>query len=339
MQEIVEMSTRELNRLKVLAQVQQKKLTQLLAAKQLNISERHVRNLLRKIEANGDKAIISKKRGKMSNHTLPLALKTKTLDLIRKHYPDFGPKLANEYLKNEHNIDISNETLRLWMTKERIWIPKVDRKKLHLPRERRGAFGELIQIDGSHHDWFEGRSPPCVLMVMIDDATSTITSLFFAESESLEAYYQVFARHLQTYGIPMALYGDRCSTLTPRDPRRSKDTTQFQLSLKELNCKLILALSPQAKGRVERVNRTLQDRLVKRLRIRGIDTIEEANKMLEEYRREHNEFFSKRPSEQIDAHRPLEGLSLDHVLCIRKTRTLYKDFVVQFENNFYRISS
>lgn len=339
MQEIVEMSTKELTRLKVLSQVQHKKLTQILAAKQLNLSERQVRNLLRKIETHGDKAIISQKRGKAGNHSLPITLKTKSLDLVKEHYLDFGPKLANEYLKNEHNINISNETLRLWMVKEGIWLPKVERKKLHLIRERRGSFGELIQVDGSHHDWFEGRRAPCVLMVMIDDATSMITSLYFAESESLHAYYQVFAKHLKTYGIPMALYGDRCSTLTPREPKGSKDTTQFQLALKELNCKLILALSPQAKGRVERANRTLQNRLVKMLRLRKISTIEEANMMLEEYRMEHNKLFSKRTSEQVNAHRSLEGICLDHVLCIRKTRTLYKDFVVQFENSFYKISS
>lgn len=339
MQEIVEMSIKELNRLKILTLVQQKKLTQVLAAQQLNISERQVRNLLRKIEAHGDKAIVSQKRGKAGNHSLPLTLITKSIALVKEHYLDFGPKLANEYLKNEHGINISNETLRLWMIKERIWLPKVERKKLHLMRERRGSFGELIQVDGSHHDWFEGRRAPCVLMVMIDDATSTITSLYFAESESLYAYYQVFAKHLKTYGIPMALYGDRCSTLTPRSPKTSKDTTQFQLALKELNCKLILALSPQAKGRVERANRTLQNRLIKMLRLRKISTIEEANRMLEEYRLEHNKLFSKRTSEQLNAHRSLEGICLDHVLCMRKTRALSKDFVVQFDNNFYKIFS
>jgi hypothetical protein len=193
-------------------------------------------------------------------------------------------------------------------------------------------------VDGSHHDWFEGRLAACVLMVFIDDATSTITSMHFSESESLEAYYQTLKKHLNTYGIPLSIYGDRCAVLTARSPKDSKDMTQFQRTLKELGCKLILALSPEAKGRVERVNRTLQDRLVKELRLRGISTIEEANSFLEEYRKRHNQLFSKRPNEQIDAHRSLEGICVEHALCVRETRTLDKNFIVQFKGTFYQVS-
>lgn len=333
------MTTKELERIKVLSQVRDRKLSQILASKILGISDRQIRKLLKKIELHGDKSILSKKRGKPSNRCLPNDLKSNVLKLIKTHYVDFGPKLAGEYLRDNHRICVSKETLRRWMIEAKIWIPKNKRsKKLHPLRERRRAFGELIQVDGSHHDWFEGRGPSCVLMVFIDDATSKITSLHFAKGETLEAYYRGLEKHLNKYGIPLSIYGDKCSVLVARSPK-DENFTQFHRSLKELNCELILALSPQAKGKVERVNRTLQDRLVKELRLKGISTIEEANAVVDEYIKKHNKLFSKKPSEQANAHRSLEGICLKNVLCTRKTRTLSKDFIVQFENTFYKISS
>lgn len=335
----MEMSNKELERIKILSKVRDGKLTQVIAAKILNLSDRQIRNLLRQIEQYGDKAIVSKKRNKPSNRCLPKETRGKVLNIVRSEYNDFGPTLANEYLQKEHQIHISTETLRSWMVECHLWVPRnTANKKLHPPRKRRRLFGELIQVDGSHHDWFEGRSPHCVLMVFIDDATSEITSLHFSEEESLEAYYRTLEKHLRFYGVPVSIYGDKCAVLASRNPKHKDDTTQFQKALKELNCELILANSPQAKGRVERANRTLQDRLVKELRLREIKTIKEANEMIEEFREKYNKHFSKRPSEQMDAHRPLDGTSLDKILCIRDTRTLSKDRTVQFENNFYQIS-
>ena len=339
MKEVLEMSEVEISRVKTLHLVIEKKISQIIAAKRLNLSARQVRSLLKRLKEEGDKGLISKKRGKSSNHQLDAQLKTKVLCLVRELYEDFGPQLANEYLKNYHEINISTETLRRWMIETHLWIPRCNReKKRHLPRERRRHFGELIQGDGSHHYWFENRSEPCVLMVFIDDATSVITSMYFSETESLEAYYHTLEKHIKFYGIPRGFYGDRCSVLTPRTQIINGEGTQFHKALKELGCELILAHSAQAKGRVERVNRTLQDRLVKELRIKGISNIEEANIFLEEYRVQHNKIFSKKPSEQIDAHRPLEGISLENVLSIREERTLSKDYVVQFKNTFYEIS-
>lgn len=339
MEETVEMSIKELERIKVLSQVREGKMTQALAAKSLNISDRQVRKLLSRLEVGGDIAIISKKRGKPSNNRLPFEIKEKALSLARDHYVDFGPKLTMEYLQKEHALCISKETLRKWMIECHLWIPRRQGKgKLHPPRERRRAFGELVQVDGSHHDWFEGRSPPCCLMVFIDDATSAITSLHFSKGEDFEAYAKGFSKHLENYGIPLSLYGDRCSVLTPRE-QTPTGITQFHKSLKELNCELILARSPQAKGRVERANRTLQDRLVKMLRIRGVNTIDQANEVLEEYQQEHNRYFSKKPDEHQNAHRPLDGICLQNVFSIREIRTLDKDFVIQFENTFYQISA
>ncbi len=339
MEEILEMTKKELERIKILSQLREKRITQVTAAKILKISDRQIRNLLAGIKIHGDKAVISKKRGKLRNHCIPKNVKEDTLKLINEYYQDFSPKLANEFLKSQHNINISNETLRKWMIEIHLWVPNTQQKNIHRPRERRGRFGELIQIDGSHHDWFEGRSPRCVLMVAIDDATSLLTSLYFAPGENLEAYLKTLQCHLQTYGIPQAFYGDRCSVNVPRVLSLGNESTQFKKILNELNCELILANSPQAKGRVERVNRTLQDRLVKEMRLRGISSIDAANEFLEEYMEKHNALFAKSPGERGNVHRSIEGLCLEQVLCVRETRILSKDFTIQFDNTFYKIES
>jgi transposase len=339
MKEVLGFTEKEMNRIMVLEKVKNKLITQSNAAKQLRISERQIHNLLKSRQKHGDKALISKKRGAQSNRAYEHNFKNSILNIVRNHYPDFGPQLANEYLKENYKICISTETLRKWMIECHLWIPRKDPgRRVHLLRARRGSFGELIQVDGSHHDWFEGRLPPCVLMVFIDDATSTITSLHFANTESLEAYFKAFEKHLIIYGIPLGIYGDRCAVLTQRNPKNTGDRTQFQKALKDLNCELILALSPQAKGRVERANRTLQDRLVKELRLRGISSLEEANDMLEEFRVNYNKLFSKEATKQEDVHRSLEGICLDEALSIRWERTLSKDNTLQFKNNFYLIS-
>ncbi len=337
MEEILEMSRKELERIRILAQVVEGKITQLTAAKILKLSDRQVRNLLVEFKTNGEKGIISKKRGKLKNHCISKPIKDSVLNLICNHYSDFGPTLANEYLKSQHNIQISDETVRQWMIETHFWIPRIKQKKLHPPRERRSHFGELIQIDGSHHDWFEGRAEPCVLMVAVDDATSLITSLYFSHSESLQAYLETLRHHLQTYGIPRAFYGDKCSVNVPRILSMKSESTQFKKILKELDCELILAHSPQAKGRVERVNRTLQDRLIKEMRIKAINTLEAANEFLEEFRENYNAKFAKKPGERTNAHRPLNDISLAQVLCVRETRILSKDFTIQFNNIFYQI--
>lgn len=333
------MTTKELNRINILSKVLNKELSQVIAAKQMGVTERHMRRLVKEFKSHGNKSIISKKRGKKGNRCLPQDFKRNVLHIVNKYYQDFGPTLASEYLFKNHNIKISVETLRRWMIEINLWVSRSKGKKIYPPRQRRLKFGELIQIDGSHHDWFEGRSPPCVLMVFIDDATSAITSLHFSETENLEAYYKALEKQIINYGIPLSVYGDRCSVLTPRVPSFKKDSTQFQKALKELNCKLVLASSPQAKGKVERANRTLQDRLVKELRIKGISTIEEGNLFLEEFRKTYNKTFSKKPNEPVNAHRPLDGICLENVLCTRETRTLNKDNVLQFQNKHYLIKA
>jgi len=339
MEGTLNMSIKELERVKILAQVMDKKLSQITAAKKLKVCDRQLRRILKEYKINGEKSVISKKRGKTSNRSINKNLKDKILKIVSANYSDFGPNLANEYLRNNHQIIISTETLRIWMSEINLWIPRNSlSKKTHPLRKRRSCFGELIQIDGSHHHWFEDRADPCVLMVFIDDATSTITGLHFAKTECLKSYYETLKIHLNNYGIPLGFYGDKCSVLTPRNPVET-NVTQFKKTLQELECELILANSPQAKGRVERANRILQDRLVKYLRLEGVSSIEEGNKILEDYRKKHNQLFSKKPSEQRDVHRSLDGICVDQVLCTRETRTLSKDNVLQYKNTFYQIYS
>lgn len=250
----------------------------------LELSTRQIRNLLKRLNQFG-LAGLESHSGKIGNNKINIFFRERAISILKEEaFEGFGPTLASEYLESEYNIIIRSETLRRWMLEEGIWeLKRKKHKKLHPLRPRKSCFGMLIQIDGSHHAWFEGRGPKCVLMVMIDDATSRITALHFCKSEGLEAYYAVFEKHVLTYGIPLALYGDHCGTL--RKPKSDpvqysscahivshgltqKHFSQFRSAMSELECKVICANSPQAKGRVERCNGTLQDRLIKFLRIK-----------------------------------------------------------------------
>lgn len=254
---------------------------------------------------------------------------------MREKYDDFGPQLAKEKLEKRHNVRISTETLRKWMSDTHLWTPKQRRVKTHPSRARRQCFGELIQIDGSHEFWFEERGEKCALIVFVDDATSKITSLYFSPGESLEAYFKSLEKHLNRYGRPLNVYSDRFRVF---DSPVEENLTQFRRALKSLGIGSILANSPQAKGRVERANRTLQDRLIKEMRLLGINTIEKANEYADRFVEEYNEHFSKEPVNSFDAHRPLETrVDLSRVLSRYEERTLTKDAVFQFHNKFYKI--
>jgi hypothetical protein len=334
-EEVLHMSAKEVERLRVLEGVRKKHLTQVKAAELLNISDRQVRNLLALTTSKGPKGLISKKRGAPSNHTKPQALRDEVLTLIREKYVDFGPTLAREKLAECHKLEISIETLRKWMTQTHLWVPKQRRKKIHPLRERRLCFGELIQIDGSHEFWFEIRGEWCVVIVFVDDSTSKITSLYFSKGESLDAYFKALEKHLKRYGKPVSLYSDHFSVF---DSPVEGNLTQFKKALKTLDIDLLLANSPQAKGRVERANRTLQDRLIKEMRLRKINTIEEANKYADEFVEIYNQKFSKEPASPFDAHRPLgTQVDLTRILTRYEERTLSKDAIFQFHNRFYKI--
>ncbi len=337
MKEYLTMSNKELERYRVLTLVLHKKLSQVKASELLNITDRQIRNLLKTLNKEGPKGLISKKRSSPSNRCIDSTKKLKIMKIVSDKYPDFTPTFATEKLQENHNINISRETLRQWMIAVHLWIPNQKARKKHQLRQRRQYFGELIQGDGSFHDWFEGRRDKCVLLVFIDDATSKITCLKFCEREGLEGYFEILKDHLEKYGKPLALYTDRFSVFEAT--REKESLTQFKRALNALNIEWIGAKSPQAKGRVERCNRTLQDRLIKEMRLRNISDIEHANAYLEEFIEHHNNKFSKEPMKTTNLHRPLEQeVDLHRTLSRFEERTLTKDLIFQYNSTHFKIS-
>jgi transposase InsO family protein len=333
MEEVLEMSNKELERFRILSAIKDKQISQIQGAQMLNLSTRQIHNLLKTLTILGPKGLISKKRGKSSNRSFNAKFKQEILSIIHHHYSDFGPTLIKEKLLEKHLIKISDETLRSWMIEANMWIPKQRKRNKYRLRSRKSCFGELIQVDGSHHDWFEGKREKCVLIVFIDDATSKITSLYFAEGESLDAYFTALENHINKYGRPKGIYSDRLSVF---QSCKDESLTQFKYALKLLDISHFTARTPQAKGRVERVNQTLQDRLIKEMRLQNIRTIEEANEYLKEYIEMHNNKFSKEPASTFDAHRPLET-DLSRILCRYEERTLTNDLSIHFHNKIYQI--
>jgi len=324
------MTEKEMYRSYIIQQVNDRHITQVKAAEILRISDRQVRNLLQILQKEGSKGLISKKRGKRSNNSISAEVEDAVISTILERYDDFGPTFAQEKLVENHNIKISVESVRKMMIKHGLYEPSERKGNAHQTRPRRELFGELIQIDASIHDWFEGRGDKCALIVFIDDATSKITGLHFHKSECLDAYFQTLESHLLEYGRPLGIYSDRHAIFGGAE--RIKHA-QLCRAFKELDIEGILARSPQAKGRVERVNRTLQDRLIKEMRLKGISSIEDANIYLKEYLEIHNNKFSKEPRGQIDTHRPLDSShDLRFVLASREQRTLSKSLSISFYN-------
>jgi len=329
------MTEKEIFRSQIIQQVIDGYITQVKAAEILKLTDRQIRNLLKAFKTEGYKGLISKKRGKISNRAFTKDFESRVILLISSKYEDFGPTLAQEKLAENHHINISVETLRKLMIKHHLHVPKARRSIVHQTRPKRENFGELIQIDASIHDWFEGRGDKCALIVFIDDATSRITSLHFHHAECLEAYFIGLELHLNKYGRPLGVYSDRHAIFGGSEKIRH---AQLVRAFRDLDIDHILARSPQAKGRVERVNRTLQDRLVKEMRLRGISNIEDANDFLEEYLEVHNKKFSKEPRGQIDTHRPLDSShNLDYILARREERTVSKSLSISFYNKKIKI--
>ena len=247
------------------------------------------------------------------------------LELVRQNYRDFGPTLASEALLERHSIEVSRETLRKWMVEAGLWLSRKQRRTFHQPRLRRESYGELVQIDGSQHRWFEDRGEPCTLLVFIDDATSKLMQLRFVPSESTSSYFEALQGYLQTHGCPVAFYSDKHSVFRMnRDASGGQGMTQFGRALAELNIEILCANSSQAKGRVERANRTLQDRLVKELRLAGISSIEAGNAFLPGFIERFNERFAIAPAKLENLHRKvhLPTSRLSDILCHREQRYL-----------------
>jgi len=335
------MSQKELHRIEVVKRLIEKRCNETQAAEQLNISTRQIRRLKSAYVNQGAKGLLSKKRDKPGNHQLPAELKELCISLISQNYADFRPTLATEKLAECHNLHVSRETVRQWMIEANLWEPRDKRlKRAYQPRYRRECYGELIQIDGSQHHWFEGRAPKCTLLVYIDDATSQLMNLYFTQVESTFTYFEATKQYLCEHGKPVAFYSDKHSTFrTNKKGELGGDgITQFGRALNELNIDIICANSCQAKGRVERANQTLQDRLVKELRLRGITTIEEANAFVPEFISGYNRRFAKPPKSDHNAHRPLRtDDDLREIFCWQEERTLSHNLTVQYDRVLYLI--
>jgi len=312
------------------------------AARRMGLSTRQVRRIVREYRKHGSRALIHGNRGKASNRKIRAEVKQQAMALVRRYYPDFGPVFAAEKLADDHGITVSSETLRQWMITDALWKPKPKRQPASHPmRERRPRVGELVQIDGSPHDWFEGRAPKCTLIVFIDDATSRLLDLQFYPSETTQAYMSSLRCYFKRYGRPVALYSDRHSifTVNIKDAQSGEQLTQFGRALKTLDIEGIQANSPQAKGRVERANQTLQDRLVKEMRLAGVNSMEEGNAFLQQYMEKHNRKFAVKPASDDDAHRPVahNEQELDLIFSIHHKRKLSKDLSLQFNNIVYQL--
>jgi transposase len=340
---LLSMSHRELSRLEVIQRVSRKALTQAQAADLLNLSLRQVKRLSKAYQAQGACALISKRRGRPSNNRLPAEVISKARELLRTFYYDFGPTLAHEKLIESHGLHIGLESVRQLMIAEQLWQPRRARKAvIHQLRERRARLGELVQIDGSPHDWFEGRAEKCTLLVMVDDATSRLMHMQFVCAETTFNYFGAVRSYISRHGKPRAFYSDKFSVFRVNIPNALSGTglTQFGRAMKELEIELICAHSPQAKGRVERANQTLQDRLVKELRLRAISSMEEANAYLPQFITAFNARFSVCARSLEDAHRPLAATqSLERILVLCECRVLSKNLTLSYNNVIYQIST
>jgi len=336
----IAMSQRERDRLKVMSLVLDGKRTQVEAARLLNLTPRQIRRIGQKLRVNGDAAVIHKLRGRPSNRRIDPEHRQRVIAAYRAELVGFGPTFAAEKLC-ERGLAVAVRTLGQWLLAEGLWQRQRKREPHRQRRERRPCFGELTQSDGSHHDWLEGRGPRMVLVVMIDDATSRAMARFYP-AETTEAYMNLLGRYLRKRGRMKAMYVDRDSIFRaenhdPHDPQPV--LTQFKRALEELRIELILANSPQAKGRVERFNKTAQDRLVKELRLAGASTIEQANEVLEKvFLGWFNRRCTVRPAMPNNAHRPLHpSMDLKAILSVQDKRKVTNDYTIRLDNQLYQI--
>ncbi len=331
----VVMSERDLHRIGILSEVVSGRRSAASAASLLAVSSRHVHRLLGRLEAGGGAALAHQARGRPPNNKIQVGIQGYAMALVRENYADFGPTLAAEMLAQHHALTVSRETLRKWMVEAGIWLSRRQRRTFHQPRLRREALGELIQIDGSEHRWFESRGDPCTLLVFIDDATSRLMQLRFVSSESTASYFDTLRGYLETHGCPVAFYSDKHSVFRVSKPeaKGGQGMTQFGRALAELNIEIICANSSQAKGRVERVNRTLQDRLVKELRLAGVSSMEDGNGFLPGFIERFNARFSVVAACQDNLHRALtvQPDRLRDILCRREQRYLGQQLSLSYE--------
>lgn len=332
---LIAMSERDLQRIEILSKVAAGRMTTVSAAHVLAVSERQVRRLLERMRTGGAASIRHKAIGRPSNNRISDGVRDYAVTLIRERYADFGPTLATEKLAERDGLRVSRETVRGWMSEAGLWLSRKQRRTFHQPRLRREAYGELVQIDGSEHRWFEDRGPPCSLLVFVDDATGRLMQLRFVRSESAFTYFEALELYLHRHGAPIAFYSDKHSVfrVAKKDAKGGQGMTQFGRALCELNIEILCANSSQAKGRVERMNRTLQDRLVKELRLCGIDSMEAGNAFLPDFMEDYNARFAVTPARSDDLHRPLNLAPdrLTEILCKREQRYVGSQLTFSFE--------
>jgi transposase len=339
----VTLMAKELERLRVVIAVDAGEISRETAAMQLGISSRQLKRLLQRFRQDGPAGLRSRRRGQPSNRRLRTEVRQQALNRARTRYIGFGPTLLQEKLVVDDGLVLSVESVRQLLIEAGLWHARRRRREVHPPRERRPRFGELIQVDGSLHDWFEGRAARCTLLAFIDDATGLITAARFAPTETTAGYFIVLGDHLRTYGRPISLYSDRHSIFRVNDRKGQEidGETQLERALKALEIEGICAHSPQAKGRIERLFQTCQDRLVKEMRLRGIDSMEAANDYLPHFIAFFNERFVVEPSSPDDAHRPVlqSARTLELILAEQTTRTLSKNLTFKYRRQLYQVQA
>lgn len=340
-----EMTKKELDRIEILKKVLDREWTQKKASEVLKISLRQTKRLCKRYKSNGPEGLMHQSRGRPSNRRMNEKTKDEVIEIMTKEeFNGFGPTLLQETLEEEMSIKVSREWLRRQMIANGRWqSKKVKKANIHPRRKRRARKGELIQLDGSYEDWFEDRGARCCLLVMIDDATSEIMAMRFVHHETTQDYLDLMKHYIERYKRPFALYSDRHSIFKVSKGESQKSEvrhSQFERAMKELGIEMIHARSPQAKGRVERANGTLQDRLIKKMRRKGISTIQEGNEFLEEYRKEHNLKFAKPAQSVEDAHAEMpSSINLDKILVIKNKRKISKNLEVHYQNIVYQLES
>lgn len=338
------MSRKERERLVVLSRVREGRMKLVEASRVVGLSYRQTERVYRRYVREGDEGLVHRSRGRRSNRCKPEGLRQKVLAAYKEHYWDFGPTLASEKLMEREGYQVDHETLRRWLLATGLWKRRRKRSPYRQQRERKAHFGELVQLDGSHHAWFEDRGEKACLMNMVDDATGTTLAIMSDEETTVAAMRMLWA-WVEKYGIPKALYTDKKNVyLTQREPTLEEQLggelplTQFGRACQKLGIEIIAASSPQAKGRVERNNGVYQDRYVKDLRLEGLDNEEEANAFLPGFAERLNRKFAIPPRSVADYHRPVpEGMDLRGVFCLEERRTVNNAWVVRYKNRFFQI--
>ena len=343
-EDIIMATQEELKALHVIRKAIDKVITQKEAAEAIDLSERQIRRKVRIVRREGDKGIIHKSRGEPSNRAKPDKIKQKALMLFKAKYPDFGPVLASEKLFERDKIKVNDETLRLWLIEANIPYRKRKKRPHRQWRERKHCYGQMVQMDGSHHAWLEDRGPECVFMGYIDDATGRPFGRFYDYEGTIPAM-DSFKRYIKKHGFPLSVYLDKHTTYKSTKKQtieeelaNEESLSQFERALKELSVEVIHANSPQAKGRVERLFETFQDRLVKELRLEGVRTVDKANKAADKFLAGYAKRFAVEPAKPSNLHRPIpKGIDLDRILCIKTKRALRNDFTVAHDKKLYQV--